>query len=180
MEDKAIEFTRRLVERRLHHYSKLDADSYFEVAARDLWRAMFYASMANPRILGHILLYAYEAHLLYGRRIGIRAIQEAAQRYYEEKVGPFFLSGKYRNSLNERSSIFSLKELLESIVSRARDLRYYKGSESTRRVSGRTPSSHFFVSIEFDELLTSLELAFFITKYYEQPTEMETAYLFTH
>jgi Cdc6-like AAA superfamily ATPase len=168
MEDKAVDFTKRLVEKRLSYYSKSRPEDYFDGVSADLWRVLFYASMANPRILGHILLYGFETHLLYGRKIGPRAVQEAARRYYEEKVAPFFTTGMYRTSFHERSSIYSLKELLEKIVGRARELRNYKESEATKNISGSTPSSHFYVSVEFDELLTTLELSFFITKYFEQ------------
>ena len=72
--------------------------------------------MANQRILGHLMLYAHESHLIYGQKIGIRPVQEAAQKYFEEKVQSFFSTGKYRMTFSERSSVFSLKELLESIL----------------------------------------------------------------
>ncbi|MEQ1868053.1 MAG: hypothetical protein ABL996_25820, partial [Micropepsaceae bacterium] len=37
----------------------------------------------------------------------------------------------------------------------------------TKDVAGRTPSSHFHVLSELDSLLSTLELNFFVTKYYE-------------
>jgi hypothetical protein len=168
MEDKAIDFTKRIIERRIYHFCKINPQDYFDITNKDLWRVFFYGSVANPRILGHLLLYAYQSHLLYGKKIGVRAIQDAAKKYFEEKVMPFFSMGRYHLAFHERASIYSLKELLEKIVVRARELRNYKDSESTKRVEGRTPSSHFYVSVEFDNVLTSLELAFFITKYFEQ------------
>jgi hypothetical protein len=54
--------------------------------------------MANPRILGHLMLYSYESHLLYGNKIGVEAIQDAAQRYYEEKIASFFTRNQYNVS----------------------------------------------------------------------------------
>lgn len=124
--------------------------------------------MANPRIIGHIILYAYESNLLYQRKIGIRALQEASQRYYEEKVSPFFSIGKYRSVFSERSSVYSLKDLLERIVDRARAIRQEDRRKSEHVQKKRTHSSHFYVSQEFDDLLASLELNFFVTKYFEQ------------
>jgi DNA-binding MarR family transcriptional regulator len=56
-----------------------------------------------------------------------------------------------------------LKELLEDIVLRARSIR-----QSDRGTQSRNYSSHFYIAHEFDDLLSSLELEFFITKYFEQ------------
>ncbi|GJD43820.1 hypothetical protein AFCDBAGC_1678 [Methylobacterium cerastii] len=166
MEDKATDFVKRVVQRRISHYCRCDADEYF--ASSDvMWKTLFNATMANPRILGHIMIYAYESHLLYESKIGIQAIQEASQRYYEEKISPFFESAKYRNSFHERSSIYSLKELLEKIVGKSRGLRQEDRSRPTTGSRSRSFSSHFYVSNDFDRLLTSLELNFFVTKYFE-------------
>lgn len=167
MEEKAAEFVKRIVEKRIQHFCKLEADIFFNHKANNLWRNFFYASMANPRILGHLMLYAYDAQLIYGSLIGNQAIQEASQRYYEEKIAPFFATGKYRMALEERSSIYSLKELLETIVSRARAIRQ-EGSRDSSNPRSRPFASHFYVSHDYDELLQSLETSFFITKYFEQ------------
>lgn len=73
-----------------------------------------------------------------------------------------------QESFSERSSVLSLRELLETIIKKARELRYHKGSEispETRKSS--TPTSHFHVVSEFESLLSTLELNFFLTKYSE-------------
>ena len=168
MEEKATDFVRRVVSRRIEHYCKCDPSVYFGSVSDEMWRVLFYATMGNPRILGHIMLYAYESNLLYDNKIGVQAVQEAAQRYYEEKVAPFFSVGKYRMSFHERSSIYSLKELLESIVSRARGIRQEDRSGRERTPRARPFASHFYVTQEFEDLLTTLELSFFISKYFEQ------------
>lgn len=168
MEEKSVDFVKRVVTRRIEHYCKSDLGEYFAATSEEFWRALFYASMANPRILGHIMLYAYESNLLYGNKIGLQSIQEASQRYYEEKVATYFSQAMYRLSFHERSSVFSLKELLESIVSRARGLRQEDRLRDGRGPRGRVYSSHFYITQDFEDLLTSLELAFFITKYFEQ------------
>lgn len=168
MEEKAIDFTTRLLKSRFDYYPKTDFERFCESDSQSIYRQLFYASMGNPRILGHILHNLRESHIGYGRRIGSRAIQDAAARYYEEKIEPFFGMHKFSHeSFEERSSIFSLKELLESFVERARELRDYKDSSVTRDISGRTPSSHFYVLNELEQLLTTLELNFFVTKYFE-------------
>jgi len=55
MEEKAIDFTRRLVTTRLLHFTKTGLETFIDTADGELWRLMFYATMANPRNLGHTL-----------------------------------------------------------------------------------------------------------------------------
>jgi DNA-binding MarR family transcriptional regulator len=123
--------------------------------------------MGNPRILGYILYFAYESHLLYGRKITAQAIRDAAKRYYESKIEPYFNMGAFLHEVfGERSTIFSLKELLEAIVARAKELRSKDDSSVFRSIEGRPPTSHFNVDPAFDALLSTLELNFFLTKYF--------------
>ena len=170
MEEKAIDFTRRLVDRRLRHYCGCDSSVFIEHKQedKDIWRIFFYATMANPRNLGYILFYLYESHLIYERPIGTSALGEAARKYYEEKIETYFKMNKFlQESFSERSSIFSLRELLEAIIKRARALRAHQGSRMMREIPGRPPTSHFHVVSEFEMVLSTLELNFFLTKYYE-------------
>jgi hypothetical protein len=167
MEEKAIDFTKRLVTGRLQHYAKCGLERFAE-EDDGLWRQLFYASMGNPRTLGYLLYYLYESHLIYGTKIGVRAVRDASARYYDEKVESYFRMNKFlHESFSERASIFSLKELLESIIRRARDLRRHRESAVMRDLHGTPPTSHFHVTLELESLLATLELNFFVTKYYE-------------
>lgn len=168
MEESATDFTERLVRGRLSHYAKGAApEEYFDGDLKEIWRSLFFATMGNPRNLGYLLHFLYESHLIYKQKITRRAISEAARKYYEEKVEPYFHIGKFlHESFNERSSIYSLKELLETIVKRARELRGHD-SAMIRQIKGRPPTSHFHVPVTQEALLSSLELNFFLTKYFE-------------
>ncbi|MCX5734707.1 MAG: hypothetical protein NTW68_10310 [candidate division NC10 bacterium] len=167
MEEHATTFTRRLVEERLKRFAKCQAEVFFDGRGEDIWNTLFFASMANPRILGYVLHFAYQNQLIHGKRIGVRAIQEAALKYYEEKVASYFAAGRFlHETFAERCSIFSLKELLEQIVARARELRTHK-SGVFEKIGGRPPTSHFHVPATFEALLSTLELNFFLTKYFE-------------
>jgi hypothetical protein len=86
MEESAIDFTRRLVTSRVEHFSGKEPGHFFERDQDELWREIFFASMANPRNLGHLLHFIYESRLINGRPVSLRSIQEAAQRYYQEKL----------------------------------------------------------------------------------------------
>jgi hypothetical protein len=166
MEESAIDFTRRLVERRLRHFCGCDAELFFEGDASELWRLLFYATMANPRNLGWLLTYLHESHLIYERKVGARAIRDAARRYYDEKVASYFKLGKFlHEDFRERSSIYSLKELLERVITRAKELRSHQ-SAVMEKIQGRPPTSHFHVLDQFESLFSTLELNFFVTRYF--------------
>ena len=167
MEENSGEFTKRLLERRLQYFG-LDPARFIDLGRDSLiWDALFQASMGNPRTLGYILFFAHESNLLYERKITVQSIRDAAKRYYEEKLEPYFAMGAFlHESFDERSTIFSLKELLEKIVARARSLRAKDSASIFQSIDGRHPTSHFNVNPSFESLLSSLELNFFITKYY--------------
>jgi len=167
MEMKAIDFTRRLVARRFEYF-QVDVDRLIDARQSDnIWRVLFFASLGNPRTLGYILFFLYESQLIYDRQINVRSVRDAAQRYYEDKIEPYFGMGRFlHESFSERSTIYSLKELLERLVDRARRLRNYDGSSVFRSISGQPPTSHFHAAQMFDPLLSTLELNFFLTKYY--------------
>lgn len=166
MEEHATTFTKRLVEERIRRFANCEPEIFFDGKVDEIWKTLFFASMANPRILGYVLHFAYQNHLIHGKRIGVRAIQDAALKYYEEKVASYFATGRFlHETFAERCSIYSLKELLENIVARARELRSHK-SVVFEKIPGRPPTSHFHVPAAFEQLLSSLELNFFLTKYF--------------
>ena len=168
MEERAIDFTRRLLTSRIEHFCAETPETYFETDSSDFWRTLFHACVGNPRILGYLLFFSYETTIVYGKRIGVRTIQDSARRYYEEKIDHYFRLNKFlHETFEERSSIYSLKELLEELVKRAKSLRNYRDSKVMRELPGRPPTSHFHVKTEYDPVLSTLELNFFLTKYYE-------------
>lgn len=168
MEDRAIDFTQRLVTTRLKHFCGETPEEYFETEGSDFWRTLFDACIGNPRILGYLLYFSYETTIIYGKRIGVRTIQDASRRYYEEKIDHYFRLNKFlHETFEERSSIYSLKELLEELVKRAKALRNYRESKVMKELPGRPPTSHFHVKVTYDSVLSTLELNFFLTKYYE-------------
>lgn len=167
MEDSAIDFTRRLVEVRFEKFLKGGLHEVFAIEESEIWRHLFYASMANPRVLGYVLHFCAELALIKGKKISISVIQDAAQKYYEEKVEEYFRLGKFlHDTFAERLSTYSLKELLEDVVKRSKELRQHS-SEIFSSFSGNPYTSHFHLPTELEHLLQTLELNFFVTKYFE-------------
>jgi hypothetical protein len=170
METQAVDFTKRLLQTRLQHYCKSDLDTYFNTSKseEDLWMTLFYASLGNPRILGYVLYFCYESAIIHDKKITVAVIKDSAKRYFAEKIGAYFKMNKFlHESFEEKSSIYSLKELYEQLVKRAKELRSYRESKVMKEIIGRPPTSHFYVSSRFESILSSLELNFFLTKYYE-------------
>jgi hypothetical protein len=168
MEEKAIDFTKRLLQGRLQYFAHCEFSRFVEGEDANLWQLLFYASVGNPRILGYLLYYLHESNLIYGTKIGSKAVRDAAARYYDEKIEPYFRMNKFlHESFSERASIFSLRELLEAIIHRARELKRHRDSAIMRDLPGSPPTSHFHVVLDLEGLLSSLELNFFVTKYYE-------------
>jgi len=144
------------------------ARSLVKGRAYDSEGAIGLGSQDDARFSGYILFYSYETTIIYDKRIGVSTIQDAARRYYEEKIDHYFRLNKFlHETFEERSSIFSLRELLEEITKRAKTLRTYRESKVMSELTGRPPTSHFHVMGGYDPVLSTLELNFFLTKYYE-------------
>lgn len=170
MESQSVDFTKRLLQKRLNYYCKSDLDDYFTTSKteEDIWMSLFYSCLGNPRILGYILYFSYETAIIHDKKITVLTIKGAAKRYFSEKIGAYFKMNKFlHESFEERSSIYSLRELYEELVKRSKDLRSYSGSKLMTEITGRPPTSHFHVLTEYEQVLSSLELNFFLTKYYE-------------
>lgn len=168
METKAADFVRRLATSRITKFCGETPEHFFETRIEDPWRVLFFASMGNPRTLGYLLFFLYESTLIYQKGIGLQPIRDSARRFYEEKLEPYFEMNKFlHESFAERSSIYSLKELLEEIVNRARGLRHHRDSDVMKDIPGRPPTSHFHVVREFESVFTTLELNFFVSRYFE-------------
>lgn len=167
LEESGKDFTYRLISQRISHFCGGDPVRFFDKNSDEAFRQLFNAGLCNPRILGHILVYLHESHVTSDKTIGVRAIGDAARKFYEEKVESYFQTGRFlQEAFNERSSIFSLKELLESFVQRARELRRHTSSVFSK-IASTPPTSHFHVPTQYEALLTTLELNFFLTKYFE-------------
>lgn len=98
-------------------------------------------------------------------------IENAAQRYYEEKIESFFDTTTYSLlSMDEKVSILQLRDLLDKITER---LELNRKKIQTQELKGssylhKTPySSHFYISSSLENFLETLELNFFVSKYNE-------------
>jgi hypothetical protein len=167
IETGGTDFVRRLISKRLAHFCKTDLQAFMPPRKQDIWRLLFLASSGNPRILGTLLFYVYETELIHNRHISPAAVESAAQRYYEEKIeADFALRRRFLQvSFEERSSFYALKNLLDNLISEARSAPIENAALSGRDLMEAPTSSHFCVATEWEMLLETLELNFFLTRY---------------
>jgi hypothetical protein len=170
VEAGGTDFVRRLVTKRLVHFGKagkVDLLQFLPSRKQDIWRLLFLVSSGNPRILGTLLFYVYETELIHYRKISAEALESAAQRYYDEKIESDFESERFLQVafVDQDASFYALKQLLESIVSKAGTVTAKRGRRADPGLGNSPMSSHFCVATELEKYLETLELNFFLTRY---------------
>ena len=176
MEEKSIDFTKRLIEKRLNYYSEKLAEDFFDTQNGSLdeyYELIFQISMNVPRIIGYILYYCYESKISYGNPITKASLEDAAEKYYNLTIEPFFKQTTYSlKSIEEKISILQLRELLDKFLIKQLNIRK---KIRTRELSGNiyesvrnNPyTSHFIFNPIHEQFLKTLELNFFLSKYNE-------------
>lgn len=175
MEELAIDFTKRILEKRVDIFiqnknlsqffdtSKVNMDEYYEL--------LFQVSFNVPRILGYILSHCYEGAIIHHQPITKKIIDSAAQKYYENTLINFFKETTHSTcSIDEKITVLQLNELLKKIIERSKDIKsqILTGTLKGANYSKNHPaSSHFHIGPEYEIFLQTLELNFFINKYIE-------------
>ena len=122
MENASIDFTKRLLEKRINYFGKDNVDflSYFDRKSflnSDVYKVLFEASMNAPRILGYILDYCYEDKINNGKTITMSDINSASRRYYEECIEIFFEKTKASKlAYDDKLGVLQQRELLKLII----------------------------------------------------------------
>jgi predicted DNA-binding transcriptional regulator len=174
MEEGAIDFTKRLIEKRFQYYTKKSPEVFFDVSKLSIdeyYEVLFQTSMNVPRIMGYILSYCFQSKIIYNKPITKQDIESAAQSYYEDKIEPFFHITTFSLlSMNEKIDTLQLKELLGRFVDRMIDTKrkIVSGEISDKSYLKSIPyASHFYLANSIENFLKTLELNFFISKYNE-------------
>lgn len=173
MEINAVDFTRRLLNSRFDYYTT-GIDKYFDpkIGMNEIYELFFKISMNVPRIMGYVLSYLHQSVIIYDKKITKNDIENASERYYDEKIDAFFKASTYcLLSIEEKRDIDQLKKIRDAIVNRAKEIkRQIVNGELSGKLyqKGHPYSSHFHVLQESDKYMDSLELNHFITKYEER------------
>lgn len=175
MEEYAVDFTRRLLEKRIRYFTNNDMDNYFDTSKGttldEYYELIFQVSMNVPRIIGYILSYCHQNKIIFHKKINRQDIESAAEKYYNEKISSFFKTNIYTlKSLDERISTYQLNELNNVIVDKLVDIkkRIVSGDLKGSLYLKKSPySSHFYIEPSLEKYLKTLELNHFISKYNE-------------
>jgi hypothetical protein len=129
--------------------------------------------MNIPRVLGHILFYCYHSALVYQKKNTKTLIEEAAQKYYEKQISYYFEKTNYlKEAFGETLDRFNQQMLLQKIVDASKELKLKLANENTELFKdlpkSTIPTSHFYINKKSEHYLYSLELNYFLSKYYEQ------------
>ena len=175
METNAIEFTKRILEKRFNKFTSTQPDIFFDTSTtsmEDYYEILFNTSMNVPRILGYILSYCYQSRIIYNHKINKSDIESAAQRYYEDKIYSFFETTTHSLvSLDEKITALQLKNLLNLFLEKAKEIkkRITTGDlKGSLYIQNKPYSSHFHFDPRFEEFIKTLELNYFISKYNDQ------------
>ncbi|GAA4167990.1 hypothetical protein [Sphingobacterium ginsenosidimutans] len=176
MEDRAIDFTKRLIESRIQHFSNQPIEHFFDTkneSIEEYYKLIFQISMNVPRIIGYILFYCYQSNILYNNPINKRALEAASQRYYEKVIYSFFDTTTYSLiSYDEKISSLQQAELLKIFTESLKDIRKRivtgdLSGEAYKSTTTNPYTSHFYFPPIFEKFVKTLELNFFISKYNE-------------
>ena len=174
MEEGAIDFTKRLIEKRINHYVNKDPSFFFDTTRLPMsgyYEVLFQTSMNVPRIIGYILSYCYQSKTIYDKQINKQDIESAAKRYYDDKIEPFFHKTTFSLlSIDEKINTLQLRDLLNRFVERMVEIKkkISIGEYTGAAYSQSYPyASHFHFTTSLEKFLKTLELNFFISKYSE-------------
>lgn len=178
LEEKAIDFLDRLLTKRFEFYLNEKPSIIFQIDNKDnTWESykelLFQITMNIPRVLGYILNYCYQSALIYDKKITKALLEEAAQKYYENQVVYYFDKTNYlAEAFNENLDRHAQQILLAKIVDKSKELKSKLANEDTKLFKdipkNRIPTSHFYIKKGYEKFFYSLELNYFVTKYYEQ------------
>ncbi|HFK5528794.1 TPA: hypothetical protein ACGZ99_002863 [Elizabethkingia anophelis] len=172
MESNAVDFTKRILSKRFNKFVSSPIEVFFDTSKNsmdDYYLLLFQSSMNVPRILGYILSYCFQSRINFNNKINKSDIESASERYFTEKILPFFETSTHSLiSFEEKVSILQLKNLLKKFLEKSNDIRRRIVTEELKGsiyVKSEPFSSHFHFDPRFEDFLKTLELNFFISKY---------------
>jgi len=179
IEENSIKYTERLLRKRFDHYFGKDSlvEDFFDtttVSIIEYYKQLFYSSSNVPRNLGKILWYASRMSIFEGKKITRSVIQEATKQHYLQETRTVFFKNEFiqYKDYNEKFEKEHLKNLVNEIILKAKENKRHIGNSSAAIFKNYTtntaPSNYLYFNPEFENLIASLELNFFITKHSQQ------------
>ncbi len=178
IQNEALSYTKRLLDKRLSYFCKKSFDTFFDTTKDGkavFYETIFYITANVPRNIGRILWYASQSAISRGKKITLTDLRLASEKYYKDSIEVYFNKDSHiLQTYNDQLSRHHLKLILNALVSQAKinkkEIGLSVASIFKDYAVNTAPTSFFYIlSIrEYEKLLSSLELNFFITKYNEQ------------
>lgn len=133
---------------------------------------VFDITLGNPRYVGWILDYCIKL-LKEDDTIDSSIVEKASLNYFSVKIQPLIeRTAQMQRPFNLKVELYSAIELLRKITAQAREIRSIipKQYEKYKDLK-KPPTSHFYVSSFYEELLEVLELNLFLNKVREAKTK---------
>lgn len=166
---------KKLLTTRIEYFCKKQADYFFDTSKAtldDYYKMLFDITSSVPRNVGWILWYSYQNSISKDQKITLKDLELASEKYFIDSINPYFSQNKFmREPFNIKLEKYHLKELLQSIISASKtNKREIPNLDSKifQLDKEKPPTSHFYIDNNLEEIISSLELHFFITKYNEQ------------
>jgi DNA-binding MarR family transcriptional regulator len=175
MERSATDYAFRLLSKRFEIFgTKLE--DYFDISTtnsiENYMEMMFQASFNIPRIMGHLLHILYLDKISRNQKITLSAIRLASRKYYENTISKYFdrLNRYALEPFENKLDRYNQKQLLASLINEAKRVRKgivdnEIGGAYFKSLGANPPTSHFIVSPELEQLFSSLESNFFLSRY---------------
>lgn len=175
IQSEAQRSVKKLITRRINYFCKKEPEYFFDISRNSMeeyYRLLFEITSSVPRNVGWILWYAYQNSISKDQKVTLRDLELAAERYFNDSINPYFSQNKFmREPFNIKLEKYHLKELLNTLISLSKNNKREIGTSDSKIFQAdksKPPTSHFYIDKDLEELISSLELHFFITKYNEQ------------
>lgn len=191
VEEQAINYTRRLLNRRFEYYFQdRELSDFFDFSSSftidDFYKTIFQISSNVPRIIGKTLEIAHQKTNGLNKKISKSILREAAKQHYKNDIEYVLTKSEYieYKSYNEAFEQYHLLDLLNRIINKAVYNKNQIGQSKTdvfkEYTTNNAPSNYLYVPEEIEEVLRTLEFNFFITKYSQQKNkDNESVSVFT-
>jgi len=172
---EAQKSVKKLLTKRIGYFCKQPFEYFFDTTKTTIdeyYKMLFDITSSVPRNVGWILWYSYQNSIAKDEKISIRDLELASEKFYTDSINPYFSQNKFmREPFNIKLEKYHLKELLQSFINAAKNnKREIPTLESKifQPDKEKPPTSHFYIDNNLEDIISSLELHFFITKYNEQ------------
>lgn len=175
MERSASSYASRLLDTRFRAFGE-DLTNYFEFSSEttkeDMMKLMFQASFNVPRIMGHLLHILYLDRISKSQKITASSIRLASRKYYENTISKYFdrLNRYALEPFENKLDRHNQNQLLSCLINEAKDVKRRiiskeVGGDYFSTLGSNPPTSHFTVSPNLEDMLSSLESNFFVSRY---------------